>query len=79
MTMYSQTELVREAQRLGGTTHGNFLWIRVIGPSPDRTHLQVQVHPGGLAEAAARNLNPNDVIESRYPIIVTGECDPMPA
>jgi hypothetical protein len=79
MTTYSQSELVRESQRLGGTTHGGFMWIRVVGPSPDLTHLQVEVHPGGLAEAAARNLNPNDVIESRYPVIVTGEADPRPA
>jgi hypothetical protein len=76
---FTSEELDAEARRLCGTTHAGFLWIRVAGPSPDLTHVQVEVHPGGLSEAVARGIDADASIASRYPVRITGESDPVPA
>jgi hypothetical protein len=79
VTLFTSEELEAEARRLCGTTHAGFLWVRSAGPSSDLTHVQVEVHAGGLAEAAARGINADAAIASRYPVRVMGESDPIPA
>lgn len=76
---YTFNELCEEARRLAGTVHGGFLWIRVAGPNAAGTGIEVEVHPGCLAEANARGVDPNNIISSAYPVTVTGESDPIPA
>jgi len=76
---YTFDELCREACRLAGTVHGGFLWIRVAGPNEAGTGIEVEVHPGGLAEAEARGVEPGHVIDCAYPVQVIGESDPIDA
>jgi len=79
VTVFTTEELQSEARRLCGTTHAGFLRVRVAGPSPDLTHVQVEVHPGGLSEAAERGIDADAAIASRYPVRIMGESDPTPA
>lgn len=79
VTVFTTEELQSEARRLCGTTHAGFLRVRVASPSPDLTHVQVEVHAGGLSEAEAHGIDADAAIDSRYPVRITGESDPRPA
>jgi hypothetical protein len=74
---FTEAELIREATRLSRAHVESFPRIVAIGPRSDGSGLDIELAEGELARAVQMGVDPGIVMDSRYPVRVIGEANPL--
>ena len=75
----TQAELAEEGSRLASAYRTGFPMIATVGPRADNSGLDVQVTPASRRRAEREDIDIGALLQSRYPVTVTGEAEILPA
>jgi hypothetical protein len=76
---FTQAELAEEGSRLASAFRTGFPVVATVSPRADNSGLDVQITPASRRRAEREDIDIGALLQSRYPVTVTGEAEILPA